>query len=218
MIKKLSYITRKPLPKKIGQFRVTKDLGFKIYGTNNKNKRRRALVECTKCGVRKEGDISNIRNMNPKGCKYEHRSSRYNPVTEEWTRLRHIRRKMIHRCFDKEDFSYKTYGALGIRVCDEWKKSKEAFYKWSMENGYKNNLTIDRIDNNKGYSPDNCRWTTLSEQARNKRNTLSVDKVKEIKTLLKSGMINYKIAEIIGTSKCRVDDISSGRSWKHINI
>ena len=86
------------------------------------------------------------------------------------TRLYRIWRSMKSRCFNKNNSNYYKYGAKGITVCDEWKSSFEAFCCWSIENGYNDNLTIDRIDAFKGYHPDNCRWATLKQQANNKTN------------------------------------------------
>lgn len=76
---------------------------------------------------------------------------------------------MKERCYKPSNDNYKYYGALGITICDEWLNDFSTFAKWSTENGYANNLTIDRKDNTKGYSPDNCRWITIQEQQRNKR-------------------------------------------------
>lgn len=73
------------------------------------------------------------------------------------------------RCYNKASKSYVEYGARGITMCDEWKEDFESFYKWAILNGYAKGLKIDRIDNSKGYSPDNCRWVTQAIQSRNTR-------------------------------------------------
>lgn len=90
---------------------------------------------------------------------------------------------MINRCRNENCSVYKYYGGRGIAVCDEWKTNYLAFYEWAIANGYNDDknesgkriLTIDRIDNDKGYSPDNCRWITFKEQQRNRRNNRYVD-------------------------------------------
>ena len=90
------------------------------------------------------------------------------------TRIYRIWKSMISRCFFSSSKDYKNYGGRGITVCDEWKNNVTAFYEWAMENGYTDELTIDRIDPNKDYCPENCRWIPLEYQNRNKRNTVFV--------------------------------------------
>lgn len=85
------------------------------------------------------------------------------------TRLYRIWICMKNRCYRKNHDAYKHYGGRGIKVCDEWLHSFKAFNDWAMANGYRDDLSIDRIDTNKGYSPDNCRWATMAEQNKNKR-------------------------------------------------
>ena len=83
------------------------------------------------------------------------------------TRLYNIYHGMKDRCYKKSAKAFNKYGGRGITVCEEWRNSFEAFYEWAMANGYADNLTIDRIDGTKGYTPENCRWVTYKAQGNN---------------------------------------------------
>lgn len=85
------------------------------------------------------------------------------------TRLYNIWHGAIDRCEREGAIGYKNYGARGISFYPPWKENFDEFKKWALSNGYQDGLEIDRIDNSKGYSPDNCRWVTRSENNSNKR-------------------------------------------------
>ena len=76
------------------------------------------------------------------------------------------------RCYNENDSHYKDYGARGIGMCEEWEKSFSAFEKWAKESGYKDGDSLERVDVNKGYCPENCCWISMEDQAKNKRNTV----------------------------------------------
>jgi hypothetical protein len=81
---------------------------------------------------------------------------------------------MKQRCFNPNYPRYKDYGGKGITMCDAWKDDFEVFMNWSLSNGYTDTLTIDRIDNDGNYEPDNCRWITNEMQQLNRRNNRNI--------------------------------------------
>ncbi len=88
-----------------------------------------------------------------------------------YTKLHGVWNSMKQRCNNPNNRKFKDYGGRGIKVCAEWETSFEAFYNWAVSNGYAAGLSIDRIDVNSNYCPDNCRWVTMTVQRHNRRDS-----------------------------------------------
>ena len=109
------------------------------------------------------------------GCgEYENRVNNCTSHKLSNTRLYNIWSGMKQRCYYTRHISYHTYGGRGITVCDEWKNDFKTFYDWAITHGYRDDLSIDRIDVNGNYEPNNCRWATNAEQSRNVSNNVYV--------------------------------------------
>lgn len=132
--------------------------------------------------LRKVLSLYNIKPKTPER-NYIHSDVAHWALTYNNGRLRYVYYDMMKRCYDKKDKGYDRYGAKGITVCDEWKEDCRNFYAWAKDNGYEKGLTIDRIDNTKGYSPDNCRWTTYKVQSVNRECTRWIEFNGERRTL-----------------------------------
>lgn len=104
--------------------------------------------------------------------------------SEEYARLYGSWKRMNNRCYDPNNPSYLHYSSNGIEVCTEWKYSFENFLLWSLENGWKPGLTLDRIDSTGDYSPTNCRWANWKTQGRNRSTCVYLTHNGETKCLI----------------------------------
>ena len=160
------------------------DLTGKVFGRltvlgpaprpeNSKNQYKYWKCRCT-CGKEKVVDGGSLRSGNTKSCgcllKEQARESKTKHGMKG-TRLYNIYKGMKQRCYNPNNKDYKDYGARGVKVCDEWNGENGFinFSKWAMTHGYSDDLTIDRINVDRGYFPDNCRWADYFTQANNRR-------------------------------------------------
>lgn len=141
-----------------------------------RGKDRLCHVRCD-CGVEKEVVQSKLttktKPIRSCGCLAKDNHHKTHELTSH--RFYHIWKSMTSRCYKESSSSYKDYGGRGITICEEWKDTPLHFLAWLEENNYKKGLEIDRRNNNKGYSPENCRITTKSVNCRNKRDTVMIE-------------------------------------------
>lgn len=125
---------------------------------------------------------------------------------ERGTRLYDCWRGMKKRCLNPNDDHYPGYGGRGITICEEWRDNYVAFSTWAKENGYSDDLTLDRIDVNGNYEPSNCRWATAEEQQRNKRNNRLITFNGETLTLV-------EWSERTGINRCTITNRIDKYGW-----
>jgi hypothetical protein len=139
------------------------------------------------------------------------------------TRLYNTWTQIKQRCINENNDRYEEYGGRGIKVCKEWIESFEVFKEWALKNGYRNDLSIDRIDVNGNYEPVNCKWSTQIEQQRNKRNNHYFDINGITKTVAEWAEISgvpYKTLQRRIDTGCKKEDLLRpvNYHWKRIEI
>ena len=158
---------KEDLPKPV----LLEDLGMMFATEKSKRKYRFGLYKCGFCGTKFRACIKSVKQGNSKscGCYQKRRTSKSNKTHGlGYTRLYNIWSNMKMRAYNPKHKHYNDYGGRGITIWEEWLDIHN-FYNWAMSNGYSDGLSLDRIDNNGNYCPENCRWTTPNIQARNQR-------------------------------------------------
>lgn len=144
-----------------------------VISLNGRSQHGNILWNCVcECGTKLVVGGSHLRNSNTMSCgclRKEVTAKQSTTHGKSKTPLYRVWRSMKDRCLNEHTSQYHDYGGRGIRICDEWFNYKP-FYIWSMANGYRKGLTIDRINNDGNYEPSNCRWVSRSIQNNNKRN------------------------------------------------
>lgn len=139
-----------------------------------KSREGRAMWVCScSCGNRVLVDTKSLTTRTTRSCGCYSREVHSQIFTKHGaskSKLYFVWSDMKSRCSDTNALPYQDYGGRGIKVCEEWVASFESFQRWALDNGYKQGLTLDRINVNDGYTPENCRWVTMKTQCNNKRN------------------------------------------------
>lgn len=166
------------------------------------------LFSCSYCGEDVERYLGNGKKYTSCGCNWIKHG-------EAGSRLYKIWLNMKERCLNPNESAYKNYGERGITICNEWLKYIN-FRDWALNNGYKDDLTIDRENNNGNYEPNNCRFVTLIVNNQNRRSIkLNLEKVLEIRKKYDSSKYTYKqLSEEYGVGHASICDIINNKSWK----
>lgn len=165
-------------PKDIAGMKFGRLTAIKKVGTKGNGKGSKSIWLCRcDCGNEKEILRNSLVSGTTKSCgclEKEVKATMHLKHGMAKSRLWNIWTGMRDRCSRSNNKDYQRYGGRGIRVCPEWDSDFRNFYDWSMGNGYSDELTIDRIDNDGNYEPSNCRWVTRKEQTRNRSITKTI--------------------------------------------
>jgi hypothetical protein len=212
------------------------------YGRSDpdKNNKRRRLWNCVcYCGKEIVRTTYQINSKKPRSCgcykqrrhgnknhhEYhtKHGLANKHPLYRTW-------KNMKQRCYNPNNQDYKIYGGKGIKLCSQWVNNFKEFCNWSMANGWKKGLSIDRIDSNKDYSPENCQFLSPSENSKKAASdnqqigskkwcaTLTEEDVANIRKDLASGMRQFQVKKKYNLSSNTIYQIANNITWKHVVV
>ncbi len=199
---------------KYNKLTIIEDLGY--HTTTGGNKLRIMKCKC-ECGNIKNVLLNELRTGKTKSCgcyNLEKAGEHLSTHNLSGTRLYSIWKDMKKRCFNKNTTNYDDYGGRGITVCEEWASDYKQFHDWSINNGYNDKLSIDRIDVNGNYEPNNCRWVTSKVQNSNTR------KQKEFIAISPEGKsythkVISQFAELHNLERRQISDCLNGKQKSH---
>lgn len=168
--------------------------------------------ECPYCGTIRILRLKKGREQGSCGCMSGGPTHRLvnHPTYNTW-------KSMKARCYNPQATGYQNYGGRGISVCPSWLHSFAAFHHWAITHGWQQGLTVERINNNRNYSPRNCKWVPRGKQSRNRRmNKLNEIKVAVIRGRYLSSERQARLAEAFTVSPGTIYDIVHNRTWKGV--
>lgn len=187
-----------------------------IYKPNKKGKNIKFASALCDCGNTKEVNFSNLKLGKIKSCgcikvemlkeKLTTHGLTTHPLFKRW-------KNILTRCYNPKGSQFKDYGGRGIIMCNEWKTNFKSFYDWCINNGYSQELQIDRINNNGNYEPENCRFVTRTENIRNSSHTkLDANQVFHIRILCKT-FSQKVVREMYNISDSQISKIVLNQVW-----
>jgi hypothetical protein len=173
------------------------------------------LFQCPACGATVERVISDGKRNKSCGCARTSVRRTTKQIYDEHRNLFWVYHGIKARCCNPNNIAYKYYGGRGIKICAEWLADSRTFFQWALDHGWTRGLEIDRINNDKDYSPDNCRIVTHRENSQNRTTTrLSVELAAAIRQKHADGTTNYReLGRIFNASEQCIRSIILGQTW-----